>query len=125
MPILYEQIAEKLKERLKVGLGEKLHSLVLYGSVAKGEALEDSDIDLLIITADKRSKELVLSISSDLDFEYEYKTLIAPVHLSKDEFYHLVKLGSPFLSNVMEEGKVLYDDGTYEGVRRKLLTQSK
>lgn len=110
---------------MEAGLGERLHSVVLYGSVPKGEAAEDSDIDFLVVTADKRSEELVSSISYDLNFESDYKCFVAPMHLSKDEFYHLVRLGSPFVSNVIEEDKVLHDDGTYEGVRRKLLTQSR
>lgn len=125
MPVLYEQIVEELMKRLEAGLGERLHSLVLYGSVARDEAAEDSDIDVLVVTADKRLEELVSSISYDLNFESDYKCFVAPMHLSIDEFYHLARLGSPFLSNVMEEGKVLFDDGTYEGIRRKLLAQSR
>lgn len=125
MPTVYEQVGEELAKRLKAELGQRLHSLVLYGSVARGEAAKDSDIDVLIVTADKGLEKQVSSINDDLNFEKDYKVFLAPVYLSIDEFYRLVRLGSPFLSNVLEEGKILYDDGTYEGVRRKLFAQSR
>jgi len=45
----YKQILTKLKQLLLKTFGANLNSLVLFGSVARGTAREESDIDLLII----------------------------------------------------------------------------
>lgn len=41
--------SNKIVERLKESLGDKLHKVILFGSRARGEETEDSDIDLIII----------------------------------------------------------------------------
>ena len=45
----YRGLLEALLEALKNVFGERLVSVVVYGSVARGEAGPDSDIDLLIV----------------------------------------------------------------------------
>ena len=43
------ELARKFAHRLQVAWGENLVSVVLYGSVARGECHKDSDVDLLMI----------------------------------------------------------------------------
>ena len=116
---LYRKVAEEFKERALKELGKKLHSIVLYGSVARKEANEDSDVDLLVVGEDKDIFEDVVKIQTDIDLKHG--TLTAVVYLTKEELERFTKSGSPFLTNVMEEGEVLYDDGTFEGIRRGML----
>jgi predicted nucleotidyltransferase len=52
----YRQIAEDFARLLERGLGEQLVSVVLYGSVARGDTQVGSDIDMLVIV-DARSRE--------------------------------------------------------------------
>ncbi|TSC94308.1 MAG: nucleotidyltransferase [Candidatus Berkelbacteria bacterium Athens1014_28] len=47
------QIAKQIKKELKQKLGDKLISVILYGSRAKGTAKKDSDMDLLLVTKKK------------------------------------------------------------------------
>lgn len=42
-------ILSELKRRLAEHYGERLESVVLYGSQARGDAAEDSDIDVLVV----------------------------------------------------------------------------
>ena len=46
------RLVERLVEELRAELGESLRAVWLYGSRARGERGPDSDIDLLVITAD-------------------------------------------------------------------------
>lgn len=48
----HKEILDKFKQLLHTRFGDNLISLVLYGSVARGTAKQESDIDLLIILKD-------------------------------------------------------------------------
>jgi len=99
------EIYERLKE-----IGERIkkeynaEKVILYGSYARGEATEDSDIDLLIIArTDERMFErmaTVLEIVHDL-----YDNLpLSPIVLSPEELQERLRLGDQFIKGVIEEG---------------------
>jgi len=48
----YRTLVKHLCESLQEVLGDRLVSLAVFGSVARGEAREDSDVDLLIVARD-------------------------------------------------------------------------
>ncbi len=58
-----QELLDRLVARLHETLGERLHSVRLYGSWARGEAGEGSDIDV-IITVDQISTSSSLWIRS-------------------------------------------------------------
>ncbi len=101
-----KQAVKELVDELKKLYGENLSRVILYGSKARGDATEDSDIDIMIILKDvkDKSKELekVIKLTTEIDFRYE--TLIS-VTLQSDEEY--LKKRSPLLLNVRKEGIVL------------------
>ena len=43
------EILREVKERLKEILGDDLVEVILFGSYARGEAREDSDVDVLVV----------------------------------------------------------------------------
>ena len=45
----YKSLLEKLTKLLQKEFQDKLISVVLYGSVARGDNRKDSDIDLLLV----------------------------------------------------------------------------
>jgi uncharacterized protein len=71
VPAAYEPVIADAVERLRGRLGDDLHSVYLYGSVATGQACPPgSDVDLLAVT---RSGQVDLtSLASDLGDRYAY-----------------------------------------------------
>ena len=80
--------------------------IILFGSRAKGNSDKGSDIDLVIV---KETKE------PPLDRHIEVETLLAdravPIDIlvyTPDEIRHLYSIGSPFVEELMEKGRLLY-----------------
>lgn len=122
--IAYEKIIAHLRERLVEELGDKIESIVLYGSVARNEAHEDSDIDILVVTQDDDRKlyDRISKIRTRIDLDNN--TLTALVQMSRSELERYLKLGSPFIESVVEEGVILYDSGFFEKIRGSLTFKS-
>ena len=78
--------------------------IILYGSVARGDDTEDSDIDILIVTSN--SDELSDDINSvAVDFILEKSEFVSP-HVMSEEHYDKT-IDYPFLTNVLKEGVLL------------------
>jgi predicted nucleotidyltransferase len=118
--IAYEKIVAHLTERLVEDLGDKIESIVLYGSVARNEAHEDSDIDILVVTRDDDRKlyDRISKIRTRIDLDNN--TLTVLVQMGKNELEQHMKLGSPFMESVVREGVILYDSGFFEKIRGSL-----
>jgi len=74
----YRRIAEDFAQLLKRELGEQLVSVVLYGSVARGDAQVGSDIDILVIVdaPSLEEKQAVRERVLDLVMEFENAGLL-------------------------------------------------
>ena len=46
----YRRIAEDFARHLKAKYGERIERIILFGSVARGDYREDSDVDLVVVT---------------------------------------------------------------------------
>lgn len=84
-------------------------TVILYGSYARGEEREDSDIDILILVEREREKitwdEKVKIINPLSRIEWETMAIISPVvYTRKGWANHRV---TPFYENVNKEGVVL------------------
>lgn len=116
----YAKTIAQLKNRSVKEFGDWIESMVLYGSVAKKKAHEDSDIDILLVTRDhdKRLYDQISKIRTKIDLDNN--TLTSLLHITSEELEQYIKLGSPFIKSVAEEGVILYDSGTFKKARRSL-----
>ncbi len=117
---VYRAVAEEFARRVVAALDGEVESIVLYGSVARGQARRDSDIDVLVVSQQPEVlRKQVSAICSDFTHERDYSFFISTMHYSREELLRLVQLRSPYLANVVGEGKILYDNGTFSTVCAK------
>lgn len=91
-------ISERLKKEYKA------EKVILFGSLARGDATEDSDADILVIApTNERCFErmaTVLEIVRDL-----YNGLaLSPIVLRPEEIAERLKIGDQFVQEILETG---------------------
>jgi len=85
-------VLENLVSRLGETFISDIHSIVLFGSYAKGTPTKLSDIDLLFITVDVKNKELRAAIEREsASYQYSYNVKINPIIADIVEFKKMLK----------------------------------
>ena len=94
-----DEFVNELKRRYK----NRIEEIIAFGSYARGNADEDSDIDVLII-GDVKLDEVI-----DVSFPIllKYGVYISPIVMTKD-YYNSLKSKSSFIKNILREGVQLY-----------------
>ena len=96
-------ILDEAKKRLQRIYGERLKGLILYGSYARGDATEGSDIDLILLSEGMKSPISELEKFSgeihQLDFLYDTVISIIPIEEGQ---YRTRRL--PIILNSKREG---------------------
>jgi predicted nucleotidyltransferase len=99
-------LLDRLSHELKALYGERYRGLVLYGSYARGEADEGSDVDLLLLLEGEvnPARELLRAeqVEWPLSLEADYTVSLLPV-----SFYAYRHSKQPFLLNARKEGLLL------------------
>lgn len=99
-----KQIVNKCKEALAKQYGKRLRGVILYGSMARGEATTDSDIDLLVL------------LDPPLDYFAELRKLVDVLYPIQLESEQLIS-AKPVSFNDFEVGSLsLYRNARREGV---------
>lgn len=91
--------------------GSHLKQVILYGSYARGDFNEDSDVDIMILLdmTDIETKAYFDKlVDITFDFNMEYGLEIKPIAKSETHFRKWM-LQYPFYANVNREGVRLYD----------------
>ncbi len=99
-----KRILKELKAKLLELLGSNFISIILFGSKARGDYDEDSDIDVAIIVncLDKDLKKNILSIITEL--ETKYNIPLSTLIISKDEFEDLKRRERKIALDIEREG---------------------
>jgi predicted nucleotidyltransferase len=95
--------------RLRAALGQALVDLRLFGSVARGDAHPESDIDILVVVRpdDERTRleREVVDIAFDVNLQHD--VYISPRVLTPGILAHRVWGQTPFLKAVRRESVAL------------------
>jgi len=128
----YKTLIEELIEALKRKYGDKFISLVVFGSVARGEARKDSDVDLLLVIDSipkrrlERQKEF-MEVEKELEgylnelFDEGYFIDFSPIIKTPEEATRL----SPLYLDMVEDAIIAYDKEDFfkkilERIRKRL-----
>jgi len=98
-----KKVLEKFKEEIEELYGKRLKNIILYGSWARGDATEDSDIDVVIVLEGKivPGKEIDRMIDIITEINLKYGVLISVYPISEEGYS---TINSPLLINVRREG---------------------
>lgn len=115
-----DDLLAKVVDAIRVFYGDRLVSIVLYGSVARGVMRHDSDVDLLVVARDlphgrlKRVEEFE-AVEAAVAEEFQcvasrgIHTTLSAVFKTPEE----VLGGSPLFLDMVEDGRVLYDENGF------------
>ncbi len=120
MKRVYKKYIDALNKRIIDYYGERLVSIVIFGSLARGRATPESDIDILLIVKGlhkrkmKRIEEFIDNVEDRLE---DISNYISPVIKTPEEASH----GSPLFLDMVYDSIILYDrDGFFKGVLDRL-----
>jgi predicted nucleotidyltransferase len=118
---IYAKVVKFTNEARK-HYGTIVKSVLIFGSVVRGDAKKTSDADVFVILDDTATKS-----SEDLDKVNSHLFLIAheigDLHIQTrtlTEFWNWTKMGSPELVNFLRYGLAIYDTGFIKPVQRML-----
>ncbi len=97
------QLLHELKRELQKLYGDQLVALILYGSYARGEAHEDSDLDVAMILKNYERAPLELKRTSEIAarLSLDYDSLVALIPLREREWR---EQKSFFMNNLRKDG---------------------
>ena len=94
----------------------EIKSVILFGSVARGQAKDHSDIDIIVVASGlpelKKRDELP---------PFRSPARIQDIWMTPEELEDMVIAKTGFVVDALLEGKVLFDDGTARAAREMLV----
>ena len=103
MPVSIQKILKELKQGLVKLYGERLKGLYLYGSYARGDYRDGSDLDVLVVLNDFERAPIELNRTDDLigDLSLKYLITVSPLFMREKDW---ISADKPLLRNVRVEG---------------------
>ncbi len=122
----FEHIREKIKhcspkvrtailayvKRVALDFPDKVQSIVLYGSQARGDARQDADIDLFIVINQNSLslKQALAEIAWQVQFTHN--VIISDIIRSVDQFQQMTNERFPYFINLENEGILLWKNAS-------------
>ena len=110
MPNKIDKILKQFISQISDLIGDRLKKVILYGSYARGDYKNNSDIDIMILT-DFNDEELakyrmeIRDLACDLELENDI--IISPIVRNIEKYNNRINV-IPFYMNVQKEGVVLH-----------------
>ena len=107
---ILEKILNEYAVKINNILGKNLNQVILYGSYARGDYDNSSDIDVMILVEDMSDEEIsnirerISSLAFDISLENDI--IISTIIKNKEHFDRWVEV-VPFYQNVKKEGVLI------------------
>lgn len=103
-------VLKKVKTAAQQLYGNRLSRIILYGSYARGDNTEESDIDIMIVLdcdaeEIKKLRGLTAEMASDISLEQE--VFLSVLLRDKKNFENNLSV-LPFYQNIVREGRAVY-----------------
>ena len=102
-------IVLEFKKKIPPGILSRLKKLIVFGSRVKGNASEDSDLDVIALV-DNKNLELEKGLDDaayQVMWEHDFKPVISLKVFAEAQFYHAVQRGFSFYRHVDKEGIIV------------------
>jgi predicted nucleotidyltransferase len=100
-------ITGKVVQAVRDSLGNKLDKIILYGSYARGDHVDESDIDIMVladIPAEDANRLDMTTFTSRFGLEHD---VVISLFIKDCETFNKYLPIMPFYQNVMKDGVVL------------------
>ena len=99
-------ITHRIADEAKLRLGNRLEAVVLYGSYARGDHDEESDVDIMVRVICAKDelgayRHILSDVASELSLEYDITVSVTVVD---SETFHRYHRHLPYFENVEREG---------------------
>lgn len=85
-------ILEEILSKITHKISSSVHSIILFGSHAKGTTTKTSDIDLLFIVSNIKDKNMRDTIEQECaSYQYSHNVNISPIITNMEEFKKMLK----------------------------------
>ena len=104
------QIINEVRQNVQSVLGDRLHQIILYGSYARGDYDDESDIDMMVL-ADvpygemENYRKQINRIASKIGLAHD---IMITISLKDKQFIDSHQAILPFYRNVANEGVPIY-----------------
>ena len=106
---LEREAVTRYAQRLGEALGGRLARAILFGSRARGEGHEESDLDVAVVVygAEGHVFRQVSDLAAELNLEYDYAVRLSPLVLSEETLEDLRRRERAIARAILEEGILL------------------
>lgn len=102
----HRQAAQFIADRLMAEHGQDIERIILYGSVARGEAGPESDVDLVIVARDFLTVHRALTPLLG-DLLVADAPLVSAMVLTMEQFVEMQRRNTTFYRTLVREGELL------------------
>lgn len=106
--LMDQKILQELVRGILSVMQENVVQIILYGSVARGDQTEESDVDVALLVNGSLNPEMEERLSDFIvDMDLKYDKVFSVIDINMDKFTEWENV-LPFYQNVKKEGIVLW-----------------